>query len=144
MSTEKRSYNERKFTLLSIIPYFVTKKGSFRGARHGKTDDQREYHQVRVSLRKAKRNNFKAVPERFQKQDSRESQIAIGWTEDTCKPLDQIANEDRSHTATKSERQRYENNWKLGLNAKGPISPMIKSGDHLDAVKNNQEHATAR
>ena len=107
---------KEKFDSLSI-PYFVIKKGSYLGARHGKTDDQRQYHQVKVSSRKDHNNKSKPILERFQKtgnssrflKDSKkrdtycESQMAIGWTENTCRHLDQIANEDRSYTATCSE-----------------------------------------
>ena len=96
----------------------LQKRNANRGAWHGKTDDQREYHQAKVSLRKAHSKIFKSILERFQKQDTyRESQVAIGWTEDTCSHLDQIANEDNPYIATWSERQRYENNRKLALNA---------------------------
>ena len=66
---------------------------------------------------------------------NRESQIAIGCTEETCRHLDQIAREDQSYTATKSERQRYETNWKLALNAQGPVLQMHKREDYLTAVK---------
>ena len=52
-SEETRLLTKEKFDLLSI-PHSVIKKESFRGARHGKTDEQREYHQANVSLRKAK------------------------------------------------------------------------------------------
>ena len=47
------------------------------------------------------------ILERFQKQDAaRESQMAIGWTEEKCRYLDQLALEDKSYTATRRERQK--------------------------------------
>ena len=126
-----RLLTKEKFDFLSI-PYFVKRKGSYRGARHCKNDDQREYHQAKVSFRKATSDNFNSVLERFQKQDAcRESQIAIEWTQDICKQLDQKANEERSVSATKS-------------NAQGLVSPRSKGEDYLDAAKDNQELATAR
>ena len=72
----------------------VTKRGSYRGARHGKTDDQRGYHQAKVSLRKGKNNNVKSILERFPKQDTHRD----GWTEDTCRQLDQTAKKKTSLT----------------------------------------------
>ena len=94
---------KEEFDSLSI-PYSVIKKGSYLGARDGKTDDQCEYHQVKVSLRKYHSNKFKSILERFPKRDTYcESHMAIGWTGNTCRHLDQIANEDRSYTATCSE-----------------------------------------
>ena len=65
----------------------------------------------------------------------RESQQAIGWAEDTCRHFDQIANEDNSNIATWTERQRYENNWKLALNAQGNNAPMTEREDYTEAVK---------
>ena len=67
-------------------------------------------------------------------QDShRESQMALGWTEEKCRYLDQLALEDQSYTATITERQRCENNWKLTINAQGPVSPTDKRNDYLEA-----------
>ena len=65
----------------------------------------------------------------------RESQKAIGWTEDTCRHLDQIANEDTSYVAKWSESQRHENNGTLALNAQGRNAPMTEREDHSEAVK---------
>ena len=92
--TEKmRLLSKEKLDFLST-PIFVKKKGSHSVSRHGKTDDQRKYHQAKVSLRKTKSNYFKSILGGDQEQDTyRESQNAIGWTEDACKHLDQVANE---------------------------------------------------
>ena len=38
--------------------------------------------------------------------------------------VDHTAKVEKSFIATWSERQRYENNWKLALNVQGPIAPM--------------------
>ena len=89
-----------------------------------------------MSLRKTRNKQFEVILERLQKQDSyREKQIANGWTEEKCRYLDQLALEDKSDTATRKERQRYENNWKLALNAHGLVSPMDKREDCCEAVK---------
>ena len=52
--------------------------------------------------------------------------MAIGWTEDKCRYLDQLVLEDKSHTAARRKRQRCENNWKLTINVQGPVSWMDK------------------
>ena len=101
------------------------KKGASRGARHGRYEEQCDHYQAKMCLRKAKNKQLESILERFQKQDSnRESQMAIGWTEEKCRYLNQLALEDKSCTATRRERQRYENKLKLTLNAQGPVSPM--------------------
>ena len=38
--------------------------------------------------------------------------------------VDHTAKVEKSFIATWTERQRYENNWKLALNVQGPIAPM--------------------
>ena len=131
---------EEKFDTLSI-PYFVVKKRSRHGADCGKTDALREYHQARHCFTKALK--ICSILERFQKHDTyRESQHAVGWTEDTCRRLDQIAKEEKSYIATWSERQRYENNWKLALNAQGSIAPMTEREDYFEAIKTIKDCAT--
>ena len=126
---------EEKFDTLSI-PYFVVKKRSRHDARYGKTDALREYDQARHCCRRALQLKFCSILERFPKHDTyRESQHAVGWTEDTCRRLDQIAKEETSYIATWSERQRYENNWKLALNAQVSIAPMTEREDYFEAVK---------
>ena len=110
------------------------KERASRGARHGRSEEQCVHHQAKMCLRKAANNQFSSILERFQKQDScRESQGAIGWTEEKCRYLE-LALEDKSYTATRRERQRYENNWKLRLNAQGAVLPMDKREDCLEAV----------
>ena len=87
-------------------------------------------------LRKAKKNQFGSILERCLKQDShRESLMALGWTEEKCRYLDQLAMEDKYFTATRRERQRYENNWKLTINAQRPVSALDTRDDYLEAVK---------
>ena len=61
--------------------------------------------------------------------------MAIGWTEEKCRQLDQLALEDKSYTATRRERQRYENIWKLSVNAQALVSPMDKRDNYEEAVK---------
>ena len=124
MPSEKQGrMTKEKFDLLSI-PYFSIKKGASRGARHGKSEEQCAYHQAVQCLRKVKKNHFGSVLERVQ----------------TSRLLSRIANadtwtnsywmEDKSCTATRRERQRYEKNWKLMINAL-----VNKRNDYLEAVR---------
>ena len=126
---------KEKFDLLSYLTS-SWREAHLAGARHGKSEEQFDDHQATLCLRKAQKNQCGSVIERFQKQDSdRESPMANGWTEEKCRYLDQLALEDKSYTATRRERQRYKNNWKLTINAQGHVSPMDKREDYLEAVK---------
>ena len=57
--------------------------------------------------------------------------------------MDQKAKQDRSYIATGSERQQYENNWKLSLNAQGRNAPMTESR-LLQSFQGNQRFASGR
>ena len=114
------------FDTLSIV-YLVITKGSRHGARCGKTDKQREYRQARDCLGRCLQKGYSTVLQRLPDHGTyRESPQAVGWTEDTCRHVDQKAKQDRSYIATWRERQRYENNWKPALNAQGRNAPMTE------------------
>ena len=68
----------------------------------------------------------------------RESQINIGWTEDHCARLDEIAAEDHSNIASAAERARRENAWVLVLNSSGPNSPMNQREDFQEAIRSRE------
>ena len=59
----------------------------------------------------------------------------IGWTEDHCARLDEIAAEDHCCTATAGDRARRENTWILGLDSSGPNGPMNQREDHQEAIR---------
>ena len=62
----------------------------------------------------------------------RESQSNIGWDENTCNTYDEIAKEDHSSVATRGERSRNENSWRLVLNAQGANGPLDQRDDHQE------------
>ena len=86
-------------------PNLVIKTATRHGARHGKTEAQREYKQAKDFLRKAIKNKYCSILQRFQ-QSEMYSQQAIGWDEETCRRLDSIVREDDSYIATWNERRR--------------------------------------
>ena len=86
-SESRRKFNKLRLDALSI-PHYVIKKGRCHGDRHGKTEEQKEYH---ISFNAWKRcckrvdsqgEHFKGIHDRFLRdQVYRESQLKIGWTE---------------------------------------------------------------
>ena len=59
----------------------------------------------------------------------------IGWTEDHCARLDEIAAEGHSYIAAAAERARRENTWVLVLNSSGPNGPMNQREDYQEAIR---------
>ena len=64
----------------------------------------------------------------------RESQLAIGWTEQKCKELDEFSKEDHTYRLIPEEQRRYQGQWYLTLNRSGKNGLMILRSDFRPAV----------
>ena len=141
-SDKVRKLKSDRNDVLSILNY-VIKKGPSDGARHWNTERQRTYHAAHVSPKKAEKKGYTSQLDRFLKCPiSRLSQMDIGWTEDHCARLDEIAAEDHSFIATGAERTRRENTWVLVLNSSGPNGPVNQREDCQEAYIKNQAPQT--
>ena len=147
-SESRRKFNKLRLNALSI-PHYVIKKGASHGARHGKTEVQREYHMAwnawkRSSKKVDSQGGLKTgIHDRFLRDPVyRESQLAIGWTEQKCKELDEQAKEDHTHRHTPEEKRRYQGQWYLTLNKSGNNGLMKLRSDFRAAVsiKNRLHH----
>ena len=79
-------------------------------------DRESTINQAHCSSRKAIRKAYNSIQDRFLRCPlHRQSQLNIGWSEEHCARLDDIAAEDHSHIATAAERARRENTWVLML-----------------------------
>ena len=95
------------------------------------TERQRMYHNT---LRKAHTKDHKTILARFLNDRLyRDSQIKIGWDENTCIAYDEIAREDHSYAVTRWERSGNENSWKLVLNSEGANGPVDQRYDYQEA-----------
>ena len=64
------------------IPHFVIKKGRPHGARHGKTDAQKEHFVAHNTQKRCIKKNYDGIRDRFQRDPVYlDSQLKIGWTE---------------------------------------------------------------
>ena len=59
----------------------------------------------------------------------RESQLAIGWTEQKCKEMDELAKEDHTYRLTPEEKKRYQGQWYLTLKKAGKNWPKSLRSD---------------
>ena len=87
----KEKVDKLRLDALSI-PHYVIKKGRCHGARHGKTEEQKEYQKAWNAWKRcckrvdSQGEHFKGIHDRFLRdQVYRESQLLIGWTEQKCK-----------------------------------------------------------
>ena len=112
-SESRRQFNKLRLDALSI-PNYVIKKGPTHGARHGKTEVQREYDLVWNAWKRCcekvgpQGGHFTGIHDRVLRDPVyRESQLAIGWTEQKCKEWDELAKEDHTNHLTPEEKKRY-------------------------------------
>ena len=63
---------------------------------------------------------FSFIRDRFLRDDMyRESQLAIGWSKETCMKMYKLAQEDHSYVALRRERERYESMWAFSQRSSG-------------------------
>ena len=91
------------------IPHYVIRKGRPRGARHGKTESQKEHFVAHNACKRCIKKNFDGIHDRFQRDPVyRDSQLKIGWTEEKCIAMVQLAQEDHSHCPSSEEYERFQ------------------------------------
>ena len=123
------------------VPDYVIKKAATHGARHGKTEVQREHHLAWNARKRcckkvdSQGEHFTGIHDRFLRDPVyRESPLAIGWSEQKCKERDELAKEDHTYKLTLDEKRRYKGQWYLSLNKAGKNGPMKLRSDHRAAV----------
>ena len=136
----RRKFNKLRLDALPI-PNYVIKKGPTHGARHGKTEEQREYHLAWNAWKRcckkvdSQSEHYKGIHDRFlRNQVYCASQLAIGWTEQKCKEWDQFAKQDHTYHLSKEEFKRYQGQWYLTLNKSGKNAPLRLRPDFRAAV----------
>ena len=136
----RRNFNRRRLDAV-FIPYYVIKKEATHGARHGKTEVQREDHLAWNAWKRcckkvdSQGEHFTGIHDRILRDPVyRESQLAIGWSEQKCKEWDELAKEDHTYKLTPEERRRYKGQWYLTLNKAGTNGPMKLRSDCRTAV----------
>ena len=91
--------------------------------------------------RDAARKHFTGIHDRFLRDPvHRESQLAVGWTEQKCKEWDELAKEDHTYRLTPEEMRRYQGQWYLTLNKSGKNGPMKLRSDFRAAVVKSRLH----
>ena len=80
---------------------------------------------------------FEGVHDRFLKDSTYlDLQLKIGWTEETCTAMDNIAHESHSDCPLLEEFDRYRKNLFLTLNKSGRNAPMKLRSDFREALTN--------
>ena len=139
------SESRRKFNKLTLyafsIPHYVIKKGRCHGARHGKTEEQKEYQKAKKAWKRcckrvdSQGEHFKGIHDRFLRdQVYRESQLPVGWKEPKCIEMDELAKQNHTYHLSTEEFKRYQGHWYLTLNKSGKNTLMRLRLDFRAAV----------
>ena len=95
-SESSQNFSQWRLDALSI-PHYVIKKERPHGARHGKTDAQKDHFVVHNACKRRIKLSYDGIHDRFQRDpENRDSQLTIGWTEEKCIAMDKLAQEDHS------------------------------------------------
>ena len=126
-SESRRKFNKLRLDALSI-PHNLIKKVRLHGARHDKTEEQREYRTAWNAWKRcckrvdSQGEHFTGIHDRFLRdQVYRESQLAIGWTEQKWKEMDELAKENHTYHLSTEKFKRYQGQWYLTLNKSGKM-----------------------
>ena len=94
----------------------LLKKGRPHGHRYGKKPGDHEYF-IANSLKKKWKKFFLSIHDRFIRDEKfRKNMFDVGRTEELCREMDKLANEDHTHHITPEEIRVYRNNWWIRSN----------------------------
>ena len=147
VSESRRKFNKLRLDAL-FVPHCVTKKRPSHDARHDKTEEQKEYHTAWNASKRCcmkvdtQGEHHKGVHDRFLRDRvCRESQLAIGWTEQKCKERDELAQRKPYMSFHSRKRQDTKGQWHLTLNKAGKNGPMrLRSDFQATGLMKNRLH----
>ena len=94
--------------LLSIPIYYI-KKGRLHGHRYEKKPGDHEYYIANSLKKKCKKKFYLGIHDRFIRDEKfRKNMFDTGRTEEMCRKMDELANEDHTHHLTPEENSRIQ------------------------------------
>ena len=108
-SESSRHLHQWHLDVLSI-PNYVIKKERPHGARHGKTEVQKEHFIAQNARRRCIKKSFQGIHDRFQKDIRfRDTQLKVGRTEERSIEMDELAQKDFTYRPSPEELEIKEN-----------------------------------
>ena len=116
---ENNKFVQYTMDLLSIPNYYI-EKGRPHGHRYGKKPGDREYYIANSLKKKCKKKFYLGIHDWFFRDEKfRKNVFDIGRTEEMCREMDKLADEDHTHHITPEEIRVYRNNWWIRSNTVG-------------------------
>ena len=116
---ERRRTRNSSNSLLTFfsIPNYYIKIGRPHGHRDGKKLGDHEYFIANSLKKKCKKRDFLGIHDRFIRDERfRKNMIELGRSEEICREMDKLANEDHTHHATAEEISVYRSKWWIRSN----------------------------
>ena len=118
-SDENKKFVKHTIDLFSIPGYYI-RKGRPHGHRYGKKEGDHEYFIANSLKKKCKKRDFLGIHDWFIRDERfRKNMIELGRSEEICREMDKLANEDHTHHITPDEIRVYRNNWWIRSNFVG-------------------------
>ena len=133
---QRRTRNSFKYTMdLLSIPNYYIKKGRPHGHRYGKKPGDREYY-IDKSLKKCKKKNFLGIHDRFIRDEKFcKNMFDNCRTEEICRQMDDLVDEDHTHHLTPEEINDYRNNgWIRSNKIDSDTMPIRHRSDFKQAL----------
>ena len=140
-SESRRKSNKLRLGALAI-PHYVIKTGRCHGARHGKTEEQKEYHTAFNAWKRCRKREltlkmsitkvFTIVVSETKSIVNRNSKLS--GPSKKCMEMDELAQQDHTYRLSKEEFKRYQGQWYLTLNKSDKNAPMRLRSDFRAAV----------
>ena len=134
-TTENKKYIKHTIDLFSI-PGYYKRKGRPHGHRFGKKEEDHEYFVANSLKKKCKKKDFLNIHDRFIRDARfRKTMIELGRSEEICREMDTLANEDHTHHATAEEISVYRINWWIRSNfVRSGTMPIRHRADFKEAL----------
>ena len=129
---ENKKFVQYTMDLLSIPNYHI-KKGRPHGHRYGKKPGGHEYYIANSLKKKCKKKFYLGIHDRFIRDEKfRKNMFDIGRTEQICREMDKLADEDHTHNSTPEEIRVYRNNWWIRSNTEIAQSSKVRMSRRMD------------
>ena len=116
---ERKRTRDTSSSLLTSLrfPTDISRKGRPHGHRYGKKPGVHEYFTANSLKKKYKKRHFLGMHDRFIRDEKfRKNMFDVGRSEELCREMDKLANEDHMHHITPDEVRVYRNNWWIRSN----------------------------
>ena len=145
-----RTRNSSSTLLTSFrFPIYYIKKGRPHGHRYGKKPGGSRVLHREFAQEEMQEKHFLGIHDRFIRDEKfRKNMIELGRSEEICRDMDKLANEDQTHHITPDEIRVYRNNWWIRSNFVGSDTmPLRHRADFKEALstlrhlKNQEDQA---